>query len=56
METVKKIAVLLNLSQPYSKIAASVGVSKSTVSKYANQIKASGLTYTEVEKAYWKNC
>lgn len=50
MEKTKKIAGLLNLNQPYSKISACVGVSKSTVSKYANQIKASGLTYTEVEK------
>lgn len=50
MEKIKKIAALLNLNQPYSKIAASVSVSKSTVSKYANQIKASGLTYTEIEK------
>lgn len=41
MEMVRKIASLLNLSQPYSKIAVSVGVSKSTVSKYADQIKAS---------------
>lgn len=50
METINKIAALLNWSEPYSKIAASVDVLKSNVSTYAKQIKASSLTYTEVEK------
>ncbi|WP_366143212.1 helix-turn-helix domain-containing protein, partial [uncultured Parasutterella sp.] len=44
MATIKDIAAKLNEGCSYSEVSKALGISKSTVSKYANRIKQSNLT------------
>ncbi len=50
MATIKDIAAKLNEGCWYSEVSKALGISKSTVSKYANRIKQSNLTLAQASE------
>ena len=50
MATIKDIAAKLNEGCSYSEVSKALGISKSTVSKYANRIKQSNLTLAQASE------
>ncbi len=50
MATIKDIAAKLNEDCSYSEVSKALGISKSTVSKYANRIKQSNLTLAQASE------